>query len=399
MNNRYKNNYNQQNKQYSTNNDGQKKVNFSNNHNQQNESDYDSQRKVKFSNNYNQHNQHNQHNQQNKFNNEQSYSQFDDKKRDIFIGHEIDIELKSELLDYLYQNVDIYQLRYTIMKTTEHAQILTKQLYHITPHFHGYNYYLIFKKLSTSNIVNVYLVYKLNLKFTRQETNDDSVKVYCINVSTISNLSIDVYDNTIIDGKLVFKQEQKLFLINDVLYFKNSKYLTFKLEEKFENINSDINIFNELFKNTFNVKIIKLYKNSDMNDLIYNKIRNSDFKINGITFLPIRSNRVYIYINDNEFDSIKNSPNLEITSNVTNIKISQYTNIDEKELLLQKTQIVDVYEVFTIDKVSRFGIASVPNIILSHKLRNYFKINDQLITKCIFDNKSLKWLPLIDNIN
>ena len=43
-----------------------------------------------------------------------------------------------------------------------------------------------------------------------------------------------------------------------------------------------------------------------MSDLVYNKIRNSDFKINGITFLPIRSNRVYIYINDTEFENIKN---------------------------------------------------------------------------------------------
>ena len=42
-----------------------------------------------------------------------------------------------------------------------------------------------------------------------------------------------------------------------------------------------------MFSSNFNVKLIKLYKYNDMNDLIYNKIRNSDFKINGLIFLPI----------------------------------------------------------------------------------------------------------------
>jgi hypothetical protein len=152
-----------------------------------------------------------------------------------------------------------------------------------------------------------------------------------------------------------------------------------------------------MFSSNFNVKLIKLYKYNEMNDLVYNKIRNSDFKINGLIFLPIRSGRVYIYINDTEFDTIKNSPNLEVITDVTNIKLSQNMDvqIQEKELLLQKTQIVDVYEVFTIDKTCRFGISSIPNIEISHKLRKHFNNNDQLIIKCIFDNNFLKWKPII----
>jgi hypothetical protein len=47
--------------------------------------------------------------------------------RDIFIGNESDIETKYDVLDYIYKNIDMYQLRYTIMKTTDHAQILKQQ--------------------------------------------------------------------------------------------------------------------------------------------------------------------------------------------------------------------------------------------------------------------------------
>jgi hypothetical protein len=66
------------------------------------------------------------------------------------------------------------------------------------------------------------------------------------------------------------------------LYFKNTKLLTFKLEDKFQLINNDVNVWNEILGNIFTLKIIKLYKYNEMNDLIFNKIKYSDFKINGI---------------------------------------------------------------------------------------------------------------------
>ena len=72
----------------------------------------------------------------------------DKTKRDLFICEEISNDLKNELLDYIYTNIDIFQLRYSILRTVEHAQQLKHQTFHITSHFHGYNYLLIFKKLS-----------------------------------------------------------------------------------------------------------------------------------------------------------------------------------------------------------------------------------------------------------
>ena len=310
-------------------------------------------------------------------------------KRDINIGEDINNNLKNELLDYIYLNIDIFQLRYSILRTTEHAQQLKHQLYHITPHFHGYNYLLIFKKLS-DNIVNVYLVYRIDLKFKRNEINLSQIKIYKLNISE----NIDEMDNTIIDGKLIFKKDQKLLLIFDVYYFKNEKLLTIKLIDKFEKINNEINYINKILINYFESKFIRIYKYSEMNDLIYNRIKNSDFKINGLVFIPQRSNRTFIYINDDEFENIKNSPNLDIQTNINNIKLPPNITLNERSLLLQKTLIVDVYEVFTLDKLFRFGICHIPNIELSHKLRTYFELNNQLITNCIYDNKFSKWKPI-----
>ena len=333
-------------------------------------------------NNYYKHNQHNQHNQHTN----------DKNKRDIFIGEEVNNELKNELLEYIYLNIDLYQFRYSILRTIEHAQQLTHQQFYITPHFHGYNYLIVFKKL-TDNIVGIYLVYRIDLKFKKNEIKLSDIKIYKLNCG--KGQDINHMDNTIIDGKLIFKKEQKLFLISDIYYYCGVKLLNMKIIDKFEKYNSEINLLNQILIEYFESKIIRIYKYSDMNDLVYNRIKNSDFKINGLVFIPQRSNRIFIYINDEEFENIKTSPNLDIKNTVSNIKLPSNINLDERTLLLQKTLNVDVYEVFTLDKLFRFGICHVPNIELSHKLRTHFETNIQLITKCIYDNKFSKWKPLI----
>jgi hypothetical protein len=202
-------------------------------------------------------------------------------------------------------------------------------------------------------------------------------------------------DNTIIDGKLIFKKDQKIFLISDIYYYQGEKLLTVKIIDKFEKINNNINNLNNILVDYLEIKIIHIYKYSDMVDLIYNRIKNSDYKINGLVFIPQRSNRTFIYTNDEEFEYIKTSPNLDIKTDITNIKLPSNIILEERTLLLQKTLMVDVYEVFTLDKTFRFGICHVPTIELSHKLLTYFETNNQLITNCIYDNKFSKWKPLI----
>lgn len=311
-------------------------------------------------------------------------------QNDQYIGQDLEYRYKKELLDYLYINLDLYGIRFCIMKTTEHAQQLKQQPYHITPHFHGYNYFLVFKKLS-DNITRAYLVFRMDLKFTINDINPNNVKIYRLNTV---NYNIDDYDNTIIDGKLVYKKEQKIFLINDLFYFGGQKYLSMKILDKFDIIDPYIQQINEILNYIFDIKLIRIYKNSDMNDLVYNKIKNSDFKINGLVFIPHRTGKILIYINDPEFENIKNTPSLDLVSNITNVKFSNNTKLNKQTLLLQKTQIIDVYEVFTLDKTYRFGICCIPNIELSHKLREYFKKSDHLITECEFNNKFLKWQPI-----
>jgi len=372
-----------------------------------NQNQYENINKNNNNNNNNNNNiNHKKHNYHNKSNKSSHHNQYDyndlssdtnniDKiKREIIIGEETRPDIKTEMLDYLYQNIDIFQLRYCIIKTKDHAQQLKQQTYFVTPHFHGYNYLLVIKRFS-DNLVRAYLVYRMDLKFNRQDVNNINTKIYTLSFTDTNSIDINQYNDTVLDGKLVFKKDQKIFLINDILYLSGNKCLTYKLEEKIDIVDKELDNLNDILENNFELRSIRIYKYNEISDLVYNKIRNSDFKINGLVFLPNRSGKILIYINDNEFESIKSSPNLEVNTDVTNIKLQPDCDLKNRELLLQKTQLVDVYEVFTLDKSIRFGICAVPNIDLSFKLRNHFKSNDQLITQCGFDMKFAKWKPLL----
>ena len=306
-------------------------------------------------------------------------------KRNINIGIEVCIEEKKEVLNYLYSHIDINNIKYGILKTVEDTNILKQFQFHVSLHFHGYNYLLIIKNINSTK-PSIYLISKLELRSNYYNINN--INIFKLNYKD----NLEELNDTILDGKIIYKKEEKLFLINDILYHKSIKLLTMKLIDKFKLIDSDIEFLNNYTIDNFTCKLIKIYKYSDMQELIFNKIKNTDFKINGIMFLPQRTGKYYIYINDSEFEIIKNTPN---TITTTNIVLSNIENSNDKELLLLKTDIVDVYNVYSTDKLYRLGIASVPSIEYSHKLREYFENNNELVIKCFYNEKFSKWQPIL----
>lgn len=311
-------------------------------------------------------------------------------KRDNYIGISVEDTIKHQLVEYIYMKLDVHNIRFNMLKTIEHADQLKQQLYHVTPHFQGYNYLLIIKKLA-NDTTQPYIVYRMDLKSTKNDIDIKMIKIYKLH----ANSSLDAYDDTIFDGKLIFKKNEKKFIVSDVLYYNGINYLSRKIFDKLVFLNNVIQKFNDVLNSNFSISLAKLYKYSEMSDLVYNKIKNSDFKISGLVFIPERSGRIYAYVNDKEFELIKNSPNVYDTKNIVTVKLADDINIQNRKLLLQKTQIIDVYEVYNIDKTIRLGICAIPNIELSHKLHSYFKSNNQLITDCVYDSKFSKWKPLL----
>lgn len=322
-------------------------------------------------------------------------------KRDIQFGIDIDIDKKYLILNYICAHIDIKNIKYGLLKKSSDVQVLKENLFHVGLNFHGYNYYLIIKSFDSDKNIECYIISKLDIINNKKEiilalekniNFINNIKVFKLKLNDNINYNeLIKYNDTIIDGKLIYKKNDTIFLINDILYYKSNKLFTMKLLDKFQLIDNDINIINSFINNNFIIKLIKLYTYQEIENIIYNKIQDSDFKINGLIFLPFRTGKYYLYINDNEFEIIKKTQ----PTNINNIVLSSQDNLDNQKLVLIKTNIIDVYDVYTLDKSNRFGIASIPNIELSHKLRKFFEKNNELIIECKYDHKFSKWTPLL----
>lgn len=295
------------------------------------------------------------------------------------------------ILNIINSNINLNLIKYQILSSQEQLLSIKERenYFYLIPHYQGYNFLLVLTKYENYN--KIYLVLKKDLKINY--TENINVNIFEIRLKN-NKLGINIFNNfSIFEGKLNYKKDEWFFMIYDAYYILGKNLLSEKIDNKIDSIN---NIVNNLKDNIeiILLRIAKFYKLSEIQDLVYNKIRHTDFKINGLIFWPTISGKQYIYICDSEFDKLKMSNEPNISLHNTNISIENQ-NIDEiQDLVIQKTCQVDVYDVLNLNKTLRYGIAFIPNIKVSHKLREIFSIEDQKIFKCKFNTKFNKWTIL-----
>lgn len=311
-------------------------------------------------------------------------------KNEINLGFLMNHNNNYIVLNYLYKYIDINLLKYQIFKNTDQIKILKQNNFYIIPHYQGYNYIMLFSDILSN--FDVYLISKFDLKNNINEIDFNNIKIYKLGLNPYLSSNLYYLNNTIIDGKIIYNNYNYTFFVIDIFYHNNQKVLNIKIDEKIKNFENEINNLNYYLNNILSFRIIKLYDYTELLDLLYDKIVNSEYRINGLTFIPYRTSKYYLYINDNEFENLKKKE--IINKKYISIKYNFDNNEKKKNLILIKTSIIDVYDVFNLEKKFRLGIASVPSLELSKKLRNYFSTKDELEVECIYDNKFKKWLPI-----
>jgi hypothetical protein len=228
-----------------------------------------------------------------------------------------------------------------------------------------------------------YLISKKELKIYLSQNNLNDIKIYTFNMNTPN---MYLYFNTIFDGKIV--KNNNTFLITDCYYLNGENMQGIELKTKFNIIN---NILNDITNLNLNLKLVTLYKYSDIPKLIFNDLKNINLKINGLIFLPNYSGKFYIYVNDSEFENIKNNNQLQIISNTNS----------ECDFLIKKTKIPDVYELFFESSYGNVkeGIAHIPNMKISRYCKELLKYEDMIKIKCVKSIKFNKWVPLFGDIS
>ena len=308
--------------------------------------------------------------------------------------------LYSQALDKIYSCVDLQKIRYQLINNRVYLDNIKSSQHYITPHFQGYNFLFGFVKLN--GIKYNLLIFK-NLKYKKDQNNMSEIKIYKFEVTsnTLDNLYLGA--GTFFDGKLIQSSSNKSsYIIHDMYMLEGKSTQNMKLEDKLIKIDQVLSRFRPIESYNFDCKVCRLYTFAELPDLIFNKIKQSDLRINGIMFLPEFSSKYYIYTNENEFDEIKSS-NL---SPITITKKSSGT-ASEVEFYMKKTSTPDVYELYctdddneldtNINSITKEGIAHIPNMSTSHYFKKIFRDKNMIKVNCIKSEKFNKWVPLCDD--
>ena len=307
-----------------------------------------------------------------------------------------DLSIKNKIIDYLFNSLEMSKYRFNMLDNLHKINFLKDNIHYVSPNFKGFNYFLIF--VNINNINQCFVIDKKKLSYHRNKVNAKFINIYRIKIQT----SLSLYNGTIFDAKLVRKNSKYIMLIKDCYIMMGNKVLTMEMSDKMKYINSIINTqFTNSCKN-FLIKVNRLYRYEDIDNIVNNIIPTCDIDILGLVFFPKYSGITTIYI-DKKQEKIDIQNN---TENVTNESYHLIKNIVEflsqrkysyeegttTKLYIKKTEITDVYDLY--DEDTKVGIAHVPNMKTSLMLQKSVTTDKKYIVNCVFNKKFNKYIPL-----
>ena len=320
------------------------------------------------------------------------------------------IKDKNSVIDFLYSKIDLSKYRYNILNNIDKLKFLQENIHFVAPNYNGFNYLIIFMKLNNENACIA--IDRKKLSYHKNQLDMNNLQILKLDMKTNDTL----YNGTIFDGKLINNNNninnKYIFLIQDCFYMMGNKLLNMNMKDKMTHLNSVINNnFKDNYSKNIIFKINKLYNYDDIESLV-NKMDTLEYKSYGLIFFPQVSGITTLYIEKKETNNntretnnkkeitINNRDNIEqktynIITNFVNFLKNRIYSYEEngktKILLLSKTEITDVYDIF--DNTEKLGIALIPNLRISHMCSEL--ITDKPIKfKCVYCNKFKKWIPL-----
>lgn len=329
--------------------------------------------------------------------------------------------IKTNLINTIYNELSVSNLRYQLLD--KNIDFLRKDIFYVTPHIIGIPCWLIFCEIN--EIKYKIIINKKDLKYYANQMIPNQIKISIFEYDNKSDESRLLYPLTVFEGRFINslnennQQVNLTYLISDIYIYGGKKILTKKLPDKIIIIEKLLPILNSGLDNNFNIKLAGIYDMEQLGDLIFNKIKNSKLKINGLIFLPERSGKTFIYINDNDFSNLKNKvPNDIICKEYSSlsvpaipIQMSVKNQLDTdlvNTFVIRKTNITDVFELYNyvnkeklylnLTKDNRIGIAHIPDMKTSHYCKMMGDKNEIFANKCIFNTKFKKWMPYISDM-
>lgn len=383
--------------------------------------------------NYKNNGYNNTHNSHNNHNNRVTWKDNYDVQSDTTIDDNTNINVKSVVLDYLYNKIEVADHKYVLIKNIGDVYELKNRKYYVSGNTCGINSFLIFMKRD-GNYYS-YLVDRRSISYNRNTLKKSSVRFTEIKLA----VDLKLYDGTIIDGvlidndndKIISKGETKsnkmMFMISDVFTFCGKSLLAMNYKKKMFTIGTMLTEY--IDKNKSNASNIELFVSrpfeiNQSTDLFAEYINpySKKYNIKGLTFYPENSGAKIIYLFDKQDDKFKNDlvnrtvtidSNAKTDDNLQLLESSETKKIFKFELVnpeciddivvnleMKKTGISDVYKLYGIfhnlDKYikKKIGIAYIPTYELSLKSKLFFLNSESKIMNCKFNSYKGKWIPM-----
>lgn len=346
-----------------------------------------------------------------------------------------ELNIKSHLLDYLYNKVEVGEQKYTVIKNIGDIYDLKSKKYYISANSCGINAMIMFLKKDGEYLS--YLIDRRSISYNRHSLNKSGVRITEIKLA----VDLKLYDGTILDGIIIDSDSNMIsnsetntnkmnFMITDVFVLGGKSLITIDYKKKMYmcGLMFDKFINNDDKTNNIGINISRPYEMNEIKELFANDINNGmkKFNIKGITFYPQYSGTKLIYIFDKQDEMYKQElmegkgdinlindselvqDNFEYSDKKRLFKFelvdSEYLDDIVLNLQMVKTQTQDVYKLFGIFKgmqdnkeifiKKNIGFAYIPTYILSIKCKLYFMNRESIIMSCKFNTQKNKWIPI-----
>jgi hypothetical protein len=342
--------------------------------------------------------------------------------------------IKSHILDFLYNKIEVNEHKYTIIKNISDIYDLKSKKYYVSGNSCGINSFLIFMK-KDENYYS-YLIDRRSISYNRQTLKKSSVRISEVKLS----VDLKLYDGTIMDGIIIDndvnmvssknnKNTKISFMVSDVFMFSGKSVITMDYKQKMYFVSLMINkMLDSKNSSNNNIELIisRPYELNQLKDMfleLNNNLKNHNIK--GITYYPQYSSNKLIYIFDKQDDKFKNDllsgsikEDSELILNNNEMDNDIDSNIDKKRIFkfelenvectddiilnfeMVKSNIPDVYKLFSIFKIKnnyikkKIGVAYIPTYVLSLTCKTYFLNKNSIIMSCKFNTNKNKWVPI-----
>lgn len=353
-------------------------------------------------------------------------------------------QLKSQLIDYIYNIIDLGRFKFLNLEGENQLLQLLLQKYFISANFSGVSCLLVFAKIKDKYYS--FLVERKTLSYVAEKVVIKNVKLTHVHLK----LDPEIYKGTIFDGIFIQGKTKKTFVITDVFAFKGSRTTDSKLDSKLLTTLTYLKSnYDETDKdNSITLAINKLYPmetEDDIKHLVNNVIpKIKDFNIRGLCFFPEKSGTklIFLFGNENKMFTPKETNMItqsnaqkQLQNHKTSTSNDESGSGDEKVIgeipvapvikrpiktlyipkngtydksyifEMKKSDKVDVYTLNIVEPVLRdgkkhlkrkqVGLAFIPNMARSKWCKEIMnESNNNILVNCKYHKDKKKWEPI-----